>query len=365
MNQFTPDNTKVAVIGGGNIGTQFACMVASKGYSVNIHTTKPSLFNETIEIVDENNLVTEGRLSVISSNIKEVITDCGIIFVTHPAFRLRTISDMLLPYINDGVTICVLPGTGGAEFAFKKCIDAGAVLCGLQRVPSVARLEEYGRRVRCEGVRSDLHLASIPQDQANDMAEFLTDIWGIPCYILPNYLSVTLTPSNPILHTTRIRTLFSDYHEGLIYETNPRFYGDWDVKSSDRLIKADGELQEMCHRLSGIDLESVKSLKLHYESNDKEAMTSKLRSIESLNKLPSPMKKKGEGWIPDFNSRYFLADFPYGLAIIEELAEMLGYTAPTIRDTMDWYIRVTGNNRCFSFEEYGIHTVDDLYEYYK
>lgn len=365
MNRFTSDNTRVAIIGGGNIGTQFACMIASKGYRVNLHTSRPELFDGLLEIVDDRCSVTKGRLSLVSSDMREVVQSCGIIFVTHPAFQLEAVSDRILPYIGEGTIICVLPGTGGAEYAFKKCIDAGAILCGLQRVPSVARLEEYGKRVRCEGVRNELYLASIPHGYADGVAVFLSDIWGIPCNILPNYLSVTLTPSNPILHTTRLRTLFSEYHDGYVYDSNPRFYGDWDIESSRRLLTVDAELQDMCHMLSDIDLRSVKSLRIHYESDTEEEITHKLRSISSLNRLPSPMKRHAGGWVPDFDSRYFLADFPYGLAILEELAYILGYMAPTIGDTMDWYIRVTGNQRLFSFERYGIHTVDDIYEYYK
>ncbi len=38
MFSYLPENTHIAVIGGGNIDTQFACKCASKGYKVNIHT---------------------------------------------------------------------------------------------------------------------------------------------------------------------------------------------------------------------------------------------------------------------------------------------------------------------------------------
>ena len=361
MNErFCPDNTKVAIIGGGNIGTQFACMIASKGYSVNLHTSKPELFSDTIEIVDENGLLLISKLNFVSSNVRDVLEDCNVVFVTHPAFRLETIANKILPYIHKDTYICVLPGTGGAEFAFKRCIEAGATLCGLQRVPSVARLEEYGKRVRCEGVRSELFLGSIPQKNASVFAEFLSDIWNIPCRVLPNYLSVTLTPSNPILHTTRLRTLFSDYREGVVYNRNPFFYGEWNDESSERLIKADEELQNICRLFKNIDLSNVRSLKFHYESESVKSMTEKLRSIRSLNRLPSPMKEVEGGWVPDFDSRYFTADFPYGLAIIEELAELLGYNTPTIKDTMNWYVEVTGNKRCFSFDEYGSYHIKRL-----
>lgn len=361
---YKPENTKIAVIGGGNIGTQFACVCASKGYAVNVFSSKPELYDGILEVVDEFENVTVGKLNKVSADIGEAVEDCQIIIITHPAFRLKEVADQLLPYIKDDMNICVLPGTGGAEFAFRECMKAGATLFGLQRVPTVARLEQYGKRVRCEGLRSELFLASIPSEKAEDLSAFMSDLWGIPCTALPNYLSVTLTPSNPILHTTRLRTLFADYAEEKVYKRNPLFYGEWSDASSELLIACDGELQEMLKIMDKLDLSDVRSLKLHYESDTVEAMTKKLCSIKSLHNLASPMKQVEGGWIPDFKSRYFTADFPYGLAIIEELAGVLGYDAPNIKDTMDWYRRVTGDTNRLDLGQYGIHSLQDIYELY-
>ena len=362
--KYKPENTSIAVIGGGNIGTQFACISASKGYKVNVFSSKPELYDGTLEVVDEFEKVTVGKLNKVTADIGEAVSGCQIIIITHPAFHLKSVADQLLPYIKEDMNICVLPGTGGAEFAFRECMKAGATLFGLQRVPTVARLEQYGKRVRCEGLRSELFLASIPSSKAEDLAEFMSTLWGIPCTALPNYLSVTLTPSNPILHTTRLRTLFADYEEGKVYDRNPLFYGEWSDASSELLIACDRELQEMLKLMDKLDLHNVRSLKLHYESDTVEAMTKKLSSIKSLHNLASPMKQVDGGWVPDFKSRYFTADFPYGLAIIEELATVLGFDAPNIRDTMDWYRRVTGDTDRLDLGAYGIHSVEDIYELY-
>lgn len=360
----TINNTNIAVIGGGNIGTQFACVCASKGYKVNVFSSKPELYDGTLEVVDEFEKVTTGKLNKVTANIETAIEDCQIIFVAQPAFMLKDVADKMLPYIKRDMNICVLPGTGGAEFAFRECIKAGATLFGLQRVPSVARLEQYGKRVRCEGLRNELFLASIPSSKSLELAEFISELWGIPCTALPNYLSVTLTPSNPILHTTRLCTLFSDYEEGKVYDRNPLFYGEWSDSSSELLIACDAELQEMLKIMDRLDLSNVRSLKFHYESDTVEAMTKKLCSIKSLHNLSSPMKQVENGWLPDFKSRYFTADFPYGLAIIEELATVIGYDAPNIKNTMDWYRKATGDTNRLDLGSYGIHSLEDIYNLY-
>ena len=358
------ENMNIAVVGGGNIGTQFACICASKGYKVNMYSSKPELFDGALTVVDEFGHETTGVLNLVTSDIGEAVKYCRMIIVTHPAFMLKRAADQLLPYVNNETYIVVIPGTGGAEFAFRRCIQAGATLIGLQRVPTVARLEQYGKKVRCEGLRPELFVGSIPNNRAGEAAEFMSSLWGIPCTCLPNYLNVTLTPSNPILHTTRLCTLFADYKEGRVYDRNPLFYGDWSNESSELLIACDSELQAMLPLMNKLDLEGVRSLKLHYESADAEELTKKMRSIKSLHDLSSPMIKIKDGWIPDFNSRYFTADFPYGLAIILEFATLLGCDVPNISATMDWYRKVTGDETHFALADYGILNIDDIYAYY-
>lgn len=365
--KYTRDNTSVAVIGGGNIGTQFACVCAAQGYKVNVCSSKPELYNGVLENIDEFENRTVGKLNKVCSNIQEAIEGCSCIFVTHPAFRLKDVANLIQPHIKDEVCICVVPGTGGAEFAFQECIKKGATLFGLQRVPSVARLEQYGKRVRCEGLRNELFLASVPSNKTaiKDFSDFLTDLWKIPCKTLPNYLNITLTPSNPILHTTRLRTLFADYEEGMVYKRNPLFYGEWDDTSSELLIACDDELQNMIKKIDGLDLSGVRSLKEHYQSDTVEAMTKKISNIKSLHNLLSPMKQMDGGWIPDFNSRYFIAVFPYGLAIIVAFADVLGCDISNVRETMDWYNSVVKSDSIFNLQMFGINNQQDISLFYQ
>ena len=352
------------MVGGGNIGTQFACICASKGFSTKLYCSQPDLFDGILECVNEYNETTIGKLTLITDDLPEALADSKVVFVTYPAFMMYDFAKYMLPFILEETIICVTPGTGGAEFAFAECLEQGAKLIGLQRVPSVARLEKKGKRVRCEGLRPELFIGSIPSDVGYDFAVLMEKLWDIPCRTLPNYLSVTLTPSNPILHTTRLRTLFSDYYPGKYYERNPLFYGEWSDESSKLLLACDEELQNMFKIMKNFDFSCVKSLKQHYESSTVEAMTRKICSIKSLHGLRSPMIQENGGWMPDFKSRYFVADFPYGLAIIESFAEILRCNIPNIRETMNWYRMVTGDSAKFDIKSYGITCLEDIYRWY-
>jgi hypothetical protein len=42
------------------------------------------------------------------------------------------------------------------------------------------------------------------------------------------------------------------------------------------------------------------------------------------------------GFVPDFGSRYFTEDFPYGLAIVRRLAQENGVPSPTIDRICEW-----------------------------
>ena len=66
-----------------------------------------------------------------------------------------------------------------------------------------------------------------------------------------------MTPSNPILHTSRLYSLFSEWHKGIIYKSVPLFYEDWDDQSSRLLLACDTEVQDICHALYGFDLQEI------------------------------------------------------------------------------------------------------------
>lgn len=355
---------KIAVIGAGNIGTQFACLSAEKGYETVLFSSRLTS-DGTLEIVDERGPVHRGKVASVTSDPNE-LADCDVVFVAYPSFLFAELGKTLRDVLKEGTYLCVLPGTGGAEFFFSDCVKRGVILCGLQRVPGVARLVEYGKTVRVTGLRDRLHVATIPADRAEGFASFLGDLVEIECVALPNYLCVTMTPSNPILHTTRLRSMFSDYRPGMEYDENPLFYGEWTDASSELLLSCDAEHRALIERLAPMDLRSVKSLVEHYDGSDTpEKMTKKLRGISSLNNISSPMVRGKTGWIPDFSSRYFAADFPYGLAIIEEFAKVVGTPKKNIGETMDWYCSVTGKERTFFLRDFGLETKEDIYRYYQ
>lgn len=356
---------KITIVGGGNIGTQFAVHCAEKGHEVTVYTSKPELYDGHLNIVDDSGTTThEGDIRLATADPEAAFRNADFIMVTVPATMMKKTACIIYEHSDAAPVIGVVPGNGGSECAFRKCIERGNVFFGIERVPAIARLVQKGKTVKSTGYRDELHVAALPKKNAVKCAELIEGIFGTRTTVIPNFLNLTMTPSNPILHTTRLRTLFGDWHDGVVYDTVPLFYEEWNDASSELLIACDEEVQQICRALPEFELQYVKSLRIHYESPTAQAMTKKISSIAAFKGLTTPTVKVDGGYIPDLHSRYFTADFSYGLTIIKQIAEFAGVQTPNIDATMDWYKGIAVEDQEFRFSDYGITDIDTFRAFY-
>ena len=356
---------RITIVGGGNIGTQFAVHCAEKGHEVTVFTSKPGIYDGHLNIVDDEGVIThEGDISLATADPEIAFRNAEFIMVTMPATMMKRIAETIFDHTDYKTMIGVVPGNGGSECAFRKCIERGNVFFGIERVPAIARLIQKGKTVKSTGYRDELHVAALPKKNAEMCAELIGSIFDKRTTVIPNFLNLTMTPSNPILHTTRLRTLFDSWHEGVVYDSMPLFYEEWDDASSELLIACDEEVQEICRALPEFELQYVKSLRVHYESPTVEAMTRKISSIAAFKGLTTPVVNVDGGVIPDLHSRYFTADFSYGLTIIKQVANFAGVRTPNIDDTMAWYKNIAIEKEEFQFADYGIINRDTFNKFY-
>ena len=71
-----------------------------------------------------------------------------------------------------------------------------------------------------------------------------------------------------------------------------------------------------------------------------------------------------EGLIPDLHSRYFTADFPYGLSVIQQIGKIAGVAMPNIDKLIEWYDNIAIINDKLRLSDYGITDVESLKEFY-
>ncbi len=355
----------ITIVGGGNIGTQFAVHCAEKGHDVTVYTSTPELFDGHLSIVDETGTVIhEGDIRKATADPQEAFCDAKLIIVTVPANLMKPVAELVLAHADSSAIIGVVPGNGGSECAFRKCIERGNVFFGMERVPAIARLVIKGRSVRSTGYRDELHVAAIPAKHAPEYAKLIEAVFDKKTEVVPNFLNLTMTPSNPVIHTTRLRTIFKDWKEGVSYDHLPLFYEEWDNASSELLIACDEEVQNICRALPGFKLQFVRSLRTYYDSPTAQDMTGKISSIRAFKGLKTPAIERCGAYIPDLHSRYFTADFSFGLAIIKQIADFAKVSTPYIDDILNWYKKIALEKDEFRFEDYGIVSRDDFDSFY-
>ena len=306
----------------------------------------------------------EGWIRRAVSDPEQAFRTADLILVTVPAMMMRTTAELIFDHADVATFIGVVPGNGGSECAFRRCIERGNVFFGIERVPAIARLVQKGRTVMSNGYRKELHVASLPSKYAEKCADIIRRLFDIDTVVIPNFLNLTMTPSNPILHTTRLRTIFENWEKGVVYRKVPLFYEEWDDASSTLLIKCDDEVQGICKTFPDIDLRYVRSLKANYECQTVDEMTKKISSIAAFKGLKTPVIEVDGGFIPDLHSRYFTSDFSFGLAIIKQIAEFAGVPTPNIDATLSWYKSIAVETEEFRFEDYGIDDIEQFREFY-
>ena len=341
----------ICIIGAGNIGHYLMALIGqNEDVNVLVLTSNADGFTGIVESTNVNNgEVTTGRVAKASTDPAEVIPQSDIIIFTTPSNAYRQYLDLIYPHTAEGTLLGFIPGSGGVEFLARDFVlNKHCCIFGAQRVPSGTKVIVRGQKVNSLGNRKDMRFAAIPNSITPDICRQFKELIGIDTIEEPNYLSVTLTPSNPILHTSRLYGLFHAYEEGMTWDEHLAFYKNWDEFSAEVLISCDAEEQRCMRKMSAFDLTGVKSLIEHYEidtmpgANDIERMTNKLRVLPFL-KDYAPMVETADGkFIPALGSRYFHEDFPYGLAIIRSFCEVCGTPAPMIDTVLHWYEKVIG-----------------------
>ncbi|MCQ2311988.1 MAG: NAD/NADP octopine/nopaline dehydrogenase family protein [Paludibacteraceae bacterium] len=321
---------RVCICGGGSLGLVTAGVLAQQDeVEVNLLTSKPHLWSHQIEVSDLNGRLYKGSVNIISDKAEKTVPHSDIILLCVPGFLIEKTLRDIAPYITTQAVGSIVSSTG-FFFRAHEVFDKKAALFGFQRVPYIARVTEYGHSAQLLGYKTQLYIAleNLPDSFATQWETWL----NTPVAALHNYLEAALTNSNPLLHTARLFGMWHDWHEGITYSTQAKFYAEWDEYSAEQYIAMDTEFLALC-KIVGV---SVPSVLEYYESGDALSLARKLQSIQAFQSIDAPMKKTKQGWIPDFQSRYFTEDFPFGLQLVKDLAVKNNLKTPHIDKILSW-----------------------------
>lgn len=326
---------RIVICGGGGLGHTCAGVLSnSPGITVDMLNNRPEKWNRQFRVNLPDGGRLTGKLGRITNDPAEVIPNADWVFMCLPAFLVEAQILKIKPYLTKETIIGAVFGCTGFFLYAHKHLPSNTRLFAFQRVPYVSRVVEYGKEVNLLGYRDKLIMGV---ENVRDRELFRKQIegsFGETTELADSFYEVTLSNSNPILHTGRLYSMWKDW-DGKPFDRCSLFYKEWTIQTSQLEVEMDREFFNLLSKLNVSTLH-ISTLLDHYESTDAEGMTSKIRSIEPLSTILSPMKQVEGGWVPDFESRYFTEDFPFGLKTIYDLAKKNNVDCPNIEKVLKW-----------------------------
>ncbi len=321
---------KVCICGGGNIGHSLVAAFA-RYEDVSVLTRRPDAWAEHISCTIGDKSSGPSAHSVIASSDPAIVAGSDLVIIALPRFAVREELDKIAAHLREGQSVALVPAIAGVDDIVSELSLKGVETIAFQRVPFISRIEEYGRSVKMGAVRAIHKLMLSNTARCEYWSEYFSARLGGKVEFLNSFLTFTFSNSNPLLHPSRLVELLQGGDNG-VYTECPYFYAGWGDVASELYYKADKEMHFVIKSLNDSGAErDYESVFEHYEVGSIKALTEKIRSISAFKTILAPWTEDESGlWHPDFTSRYFTEDVPYGTKIIQGYARKANVETPTI-----------------------------------
>lgn len=326
---------KVCICGGGSLGHVIAGWSAARAKGqVSVYTSRPGEWASDIVVDTPEGDKLTGHIFKVSDDPREVVSPADVVLFCYPGYLIESTLKRLKPFFRKDAFIGSVFSSTGFFFDARKILEPDQPLWGFQRVPFIARVGEYGHSAHLLGYKSELKVAveNVPIEEKQAFAEFLSEWFERKVTLLDNYFEASLSNSNPLLHPAVLYDMFAG---DKVYDRKIYLYREWSESAAELLIKMDEEFFRLLEVLP-VRRGFLPTILDYYESKDAASLAAKLRSIPAFHNLEAPMKQGPTGWVPDYSSRYFSEDFPYGLKLICTLAHEKGVPVPTLDRVLEW-----------------------------
>lgn len=356
---------KVAICGGGRTGHLNAILFKQ------LPNVQVSMLTSNLEIIEQHARHTpmqallpdgstlDARLDRVTTDARTAVEDADIVIITVPAHARPQTLQAIAPHLSSSKPVYVgaIPGFCGFDWLAEATLAdrPNLVIWGMKDVPHTAFELTPGRSIKMGGGKSRLYVATHAresQESRQRLEEMLTVLYG-PCVtMLDHYLEITLTPGNPIMHSSVIYGLigpFGQWHRK-IFPQRMCWWTECPELGAYFLERMDQESQDLCAVISqrmGIDLSSVKSLKQEIveaygeQIRDQSSMLSILRTNQAYNDILAPMVPADgnrAGYVIERESRAFNEDVAYGLVLLVEMAKRFELKVPYIEEVLQWSV---------------------------
>jgi opine dehydrogenase len=328
----------VAVLGGGNGGHAVAANLSMAGFRVNFFEL-PQYAESFERVLRTKEIRIEGisidgtaKLHLATIDIQQAIKEAEVIFVITPAFGHKAMAEACAPFVQDGQTIVLMPGSGGS-LEFVKIFKQKKVKHEITFAESCTL--PYGARLKGAGHVSVLINAIIlptgvfPSKRTNDIIPKLKKFYSI---IMPakDVLEAAINNPNSIVHpaatllsATRIehsRGEFYIYAEGM----TPSVARTFESLNEERLFICKA-LEYKLYHWDNLEFKDYPLGETEEECRYRILNTS-MDAAFGKDGIYAGMKMKGPENLKD---RFVTEDVPYGMVLLSTLGDLLDIPTPT------------------------------------
>ncbi|MGA2315471.1 MAG: NAD/NADP octopine/nopaline dehydrogenase family protein [Thermodesulfobacteriota bacterium] len=328
----------IAVLGGGNGGHAIAANLSLAGFKVNFFEL-PRFAESFEKVLRTKEIQIQGisidgvaKLNLATTDIQQAIKDAEVIFVITPAFGHKAMAEVCAPFVQDGQTIVLMPGSGGSlEFIniFKqKKVKREVTFAESCTLP-------YGARLKGPGHVSVLINAMIlptgvfPSKKTEEVIPKLKQFYSM---IIPtkDVLEAAINNPNPIVHP--VATLLSatriEHSKGEFY-----LYAEGMTPAVARTYESlNQERLSICKAL-GYKLYHWDNLEFKdYNLGETEEecryriLNTSMDAAFGKDGIYAGIKMKGPEHLKD---RYVTEDVPYGMVLLSTLGDLMEVPTPT------------------------------------
>nr|WP_321502410.1 NAD/NADP octopine/nopaline dehydrogenase family protein [uncultured Dethiosulfovibrio sp.] len=321
------ETKRFAVLGSGNGARAFCGQIAAKGYQVTmwepLEATEDYLkLKDNPEMFLSGDINLGGKLSLVTMDISEAMEGADVILVVVPSFAHEPIFRKMIPNLQDGQHIVMVPGNFSG-FRLKKMMKKMGVsreisISGTTSMPYACRISSYNT-VSIYKKKFAMKLGTSPVSQNTEVLNILNDVFeGYVNFIAAeSLLEVDLDNPNYVVHPFPVLFNFGDIEKnGSTY----RHYIDGITPMISEFMERMDEERLMIGKTLGLTLQDCLSqLKMYYGENQSKNIYEFVHSPESPYFDLVGQNVKG---------RYLTEDVPGVVLPAKLLAEKAGVKAP-------------------------------------
>ena len=332
---------KFSILGSGNGARACSAQIAAAGYPVVMWEPLEGVadfprLRETKQIRTEGDITVCGNLADVTMDIAEAVRGAAVIMVVVPSFAHAPIFAKLIPHLEDGQHIVVIPGNFAAYRLKKMMAEAGCrkriTVSTTETMPYACRIKSFDT-VTIHKRKFAIHLASSPVSSGAGVREIMNDAFRGYVEFLPagHILVQDLSNANFVMHPYPVLLNYGEIEQ---HPTTFRHYMDGVTPLiSEQMELLDRERIAIGAKL-GFRLKSTLELmKLYYGDND-------ARTLHEY--VHSPETPYADLIGQNVRSRYITEDVPGVIMPVARLARKAGIASPRSDTIVDFASQLHG-----------------------